>query len=128
MRADLRRANLSGADLREANLMRADLSGADLREADLREADLWRANLREADLREADLSGADSRRADLVKPISVEPEGLLSGADYMAENFKKIDQGYIVYKAFGLYKTPCPEWKIEKGAVIDEGCKPDKNR
>ena len=34
---------------------RADLYGANLREADLREADLYGANLREADLREADL-------------------------------------------------------------------------
>ena len=34
------RADLSGADLREANLRGADLSGADLREADLSGADL----------------------------------------------------------------------------------------
>ncbi|EPR4475841.1 pentapeptide repeat-containing protein, partial [Listeria monocytogenes] len=39
-RADLRRADLSGANLRHADLRRADLSGANLRRADLRRADL----------------------------------------------------------------------------------------
>ena len=68
--ADLREANLSGADLREADLRRADLSGADLRRADLSGADLSGADLSgadlsEADLREANLSGADLREADL---------------------------------------------------------------
>ena len=43
-----------GADLRSA-----DLSGANLRSADLRSADLSGANLRSADLRSANLSGAD---------------------------------------------------------------------
>ena len=53
-KANLWRANLVKADLREA-----DLRGANLVEADLREAKLWRANLVEADLREAKLEGAD---------------------------------------------------------------------
>ena len=44
---------------------RADLQGANLREADLRGADLQGANLREADLRGADLQGANLREADL---------------------------------------------------------------
>ena len=63
-------ANLSGADLSDADLRRADLSGADLSDADLRRADLRRANLSgadlsDADLRRADLSGADLSDADL---------------------------------------------------------------
>ena len=40
--------------------------GADLREADLRGANLTGADLREADLRGADLTGADLRGADLI--------------------------------------------------------------
>ena len=69
-RADLREANLSWADLRNADLREANLSWADLRNADLREANLswanlsW-ANLRNADLSDADLRGADLRNADL---------------------------------------------------------------
>ncbi len=48
-----KRADLSGANLRDA-----DLSDADLRWADLSDADLSDANLSGANLREADLSGA----------------------------------------------------------------------
>ena len=47
-RADLRGANLCGANLRDANLCDADLRGANLRGADLRDADLRGANLRDA--------------------------------------------------------------------------------
>ena len=61
--ADLRYADLWGANLRDADLRNADLWGADLRDADLRGAnlryaDLWGADLRDADLRDADLWGA----------------------------------------------------------------------
>ena len=68
--ADLRCANLSGAnlsdaDLRCANLSGADLSGADLSGADLRYADLSGANLSGANLRYANLSGADLSDANL---------------------------------------------------------------
>ena len=52
-RADLRGAEISGADLRGADLSRADLRGAELSGAYLSGADLSRA-----DLRGADLSGA----------------------------------------------------------------------
>jgi len=58
-------ANLRGADLRGANLREANLRGADLREADLSEANLRGAYLRGADLYRADLSGAYLRGADL---------------------------------------------------------------
>jgi hypothetical protein len=61
------RANLYGANLREANLSRADLYGADLRGADLREADLYGADLREANLRGADLYGANLSGANLYE-------------------------------------------------------------
>ncbi|EJK1968143.1 pentapeptide repeat-containing protein [Salmonella enterica] len=53
--ADLRGANLCGADLRGANLRGADLCGANLRDANLRDANLCGANLRGANLRGADL-------------------------------------------------------------------------
>ena len=58
--ADLRHANLCGADLRHADLRHANLCGADLRHADLFRADLFRA-----DLCDANLYGADLCRADL---------------------------------------------------------------
>ena len=58
-RTNLRKANLEGACLEEANF-----SGANLKEACLREACLEEANFREANLTEACLSGACLREAD----------------------------------------------------------------
>lgn len=55
----------SRADLRGANLFGANLSDADLRGANLRDADLPGADLSGANLRDADLSGANLRGADL---------------------------------------------------------------
>jgi hypothetical protein len=69
--ADLSFANLSGAkfrpetDLRRANLYKANVSGAFFYGADLRGADLGAANLSRADLSAANLGGADLRGADL---------------------------------------------------------------
>ena len=63
--ADLRYANLCGADLHGANLYDANLSDADLRYANLRDADLRYANLHGADLSDADLSYADLSDVDL---------------------------------------------------------------
>jgi uncharacterized protein YjbI with pentapeptide repeats len=65
IRADLRRAHLSGVDLIEADLIGADLIEADLRGADLSGADLNGADLRGADLFRADLGGAHLSDADL---------------------------------------------------------------
>ena len=64
--AKLNLADLRGADLREAKLNLADLRGADLREAKLNEADLREAKLNEADLRWAILRGSDLRETDLT--------------------------------------------------------------
>ncbi|EBV2887078.1 pentapeptide repeat-containing protein [Salmonella enterica subsp. enterica serovar Newport] len=68
--ANLRDADLCGANLYDADLYDADLCGADLYDADLcganlRDADLCGANLRGANLRDADLRGANLRYADL---------------------------------------------------------------
>jgi uncharacterized protein YjbI with pentapeptide repeats len=76
---DLRKANLSGANLRGADLSwkdlhEANLSGADLSGADLSEANLSGANLSRANLLGAILSGADLSGANLLGAI-------LSGAD-----------------------------------------------
>ena len=70
MRANLSKANLSDADLRYANLSRANLTGANLSDTDLRYANLGGANLRYADLCganliDANLSGARLRYANL---------------------------------------------------------------
>lgn len=58
-------ANLHGAYLGGANLHGADLGHADLGGANLSDADLSYADLSYADLSDADLSGVDLRYADL---------------------------------------------------------------
>ena len=63
--ADLYGANLHGANLRGADLCGANLHGANLYDADLRGADLYGANLHGADLRGADLRGANLYGANL---------------------------------------------------------------
>jgi hypothetical protein len=62
---DFRWANLSGADLIEANLSQANLSGADLRGANLSQANLSWADLSGADLRGAKLGGTNLKGANL---------------------------------------------------------------
>ena len=64
-RAYLREADLHDANLRGAKLSNADLWAADLHDANLRGADLLRANLRDADMHGADLREAKWRGADL---------------------------------------------------------------
>jgi len=71
------RANLSGANLYEANLSRANLSGANLSRANLSRANLSEANLSGADLSGANLSGANLSEANL------------SGADLFEVNLSK---------------------------------------
>ncbi|EAY8395256.1 pentapeptide repeat-containing protein [Salmonella enterica] len=63
--ANLRGANLRGADLCDANLRGADLCDANLCDANLRGANLRGANLCDANLRGANLRGANLRGADL---------------------------------------------------------------
>jgi uncharacterized protein YjbI with pentapeptide repeats len=62
---DGRKANLSHADLREAELAGAMLCKADLHGADMRDLDLCEISLEEADLYGAELRGADLSGAKL---------------------------------------------------------------
>ena len=62
---DLKSAILNGANLKRANLDGADLTGAYLCEANLISVDLKNANLRNTRLNGADLSDADAINADL---------------------------------------------------------------
>ena len=63
-RADLRLAYLRGADLEGASLVSANLRGADLRKANLKNANLEAANLTDADLEEANLEGVNLTNAN----------------------------------------------------------------
>ena len=87
------KANLSGADLRDANLSDADLryanlSGAGLRDANLSGADLSYTNLRCADLRDADLSNANTNRIRGMKILNVDNIGTFGFKNNSGENKK----------------------------------------
>ena len=132
--ADLRGANLSDADLFGANLRGANLSDADLRDADLRNADLRCANLRDADLRCANLRDADLRNADLcranLRGANLRNADLfganLRGADLCRADLfgASIDQMmWDIYTVF--YPLQCPEsgsyigYKKASGLVVE---------
>jgi uncharacterized protein YjbI with pentapeptide repeats len=65
--ANLANAQLPGANLFTADLRRAHLAGANLFTADLRRAKLQHANMTHVDLSRANLSGADTDYVDLSR-------------------------------------------------------------
>ena len=73
-KADLRRADLAGANLHEAMLYAADLDGAGLAGADLTNALMGTAHFTRSDLTKAILRNVDLRKARL-------PDAILLGAD-----------------------------------------------
>ena len=114
VRADLREANLSEAnlykaDLREANLSEVNLYKADLREANLSEANLSEVNLYKADLSEADLRGANLRGADLRGANLLGAKGVLSftGEKHLLVYFKTSG---IYYMKIGCITKPIETW------------------
>jgi len=84
VKAILRNTDLEGARLRKVNLQDADIRGANLQNTDLRGANLKGADLREAKLTKADLVGAQFQNANL---------GLanLQGADLNEVDFHDAD-------------------------------------
>jgi hypothetical protein len=120
--ADLSYADLSDADLRYADLSYADLSDADLRYADLRYADLRHAILSGADLRGAILSDANLRGADLSDADL--SDAILRDAILSYANLSETTG--IVWARSG----PCGHgpreilgwWTPNEGLVIEAGC------
>ncbi|EBR7937173.1 pentapeptide repeat-containing protein [Salmonella enterica subsp. enterica serovar Ibadan] len=121
--ADLRGANLCGADLYGANLCGADLRGANLRGANLRGADLRGANLRGANLYGADLRGADLRGANLrgANLYGADLRGAnlrganLYGADLPDLTFVILGEKYFISITNGEYvRAGCQNHTVEE--------------
>ena len=98
-----KRADLSGADLYEANLTKADLRGANLCYADLHEANLTKADLRGANLRGADLCYADLYGAKIDIPLVCPEKGSFIG-------YKKCKDDLIV-------ELEIPEYALRSSAT-----------
>ncbi|EAP7090706.1 pentapeptide repeat-containing protein [Salmonella enterica] len=111
--ADLCGANLYGANLRGADLCDANLRGANLRGANLRGANLYGANLRGADLCGANLYGANLRGADLC-------DANLRGADLCDANlpdltFVILGEKYFISITNGEYvRAGCQNHTVEE--------------
>ncbi|EIB0627983.1 pentapeptide repeat-containing protein [Salmonella enterica] len=106
--ANLFGANLCGADLRDANLFGANLRGADLRDANLFGANLCGANLCDANLCDADLRGADLRDANLFGAN-------LFGANLPDLTFVILGEKYFISITNGEYvRAGCQNHTVEE--------------
>ena len=125
-RADLINADLSGANLWNANLIYADLNGANLSNADV-----WNANLTSADLTYANLSGANLSDADLkcanLRGANLEDANLinadLSGANLWNANLIYANLiGIKISTSTIGYNLACPEEGVFIGYKKADGC------
>ena len=121
-RADLTGADLCDADLEDSCLCRADLSGArlhdakligaDLEGANLGGADLERADLREANLNGAELQGADLEGANLINTCWPLSEG---GLDV------RVDKDIAAQLAYYFCRLDCddPEYLRARNGLLN---------
>ena len=116
---NIKKLDLSGANLREADLEGTNLSGANLHATDLYEADLRKANLKGADLYEADLTGADLYKADLTRANLRGAD--LYEADLTATNLRGAEN-YYAFLAFDTSKRIVHCIKHKDGWMIMAGC------
>ena len=120
--ADLSRANLSNADFHDVNLSRAALCGADLSDADLGRADLRDADLSDANLSRANLSGFGLQNTDwrdsVLRGADLSGCNLcgatllqvnLSGADLSRTNLHKADLRDTTLSRANLYGASLTE-------------------
>ena len=130
-----KKADLSGAYLKNVNLEGAVLEGANLSEAflvgaNLRGANLCNTYLRNADLRKANLEGADLRGADL-RNVDLR-DANLAGVNFRGANLcdvelskTNVDIDKVIYDGYtGFFAMQCPEegsfiaWKKCKKCIV----------
>ena len=124
MRADLRGAVLSGADLEFVVLRGANLSKADLSEANLRGAVLSGANLSGADLEFAVLRGANLSKADLSEANLSEANlefAVLSEANLEFAVLRGANLEFAVLRGANLaFAVLSEEEKFRLGKILNE--------
>lgn len=116
-KASFRYANLSNCNMRGICATDVDFTGANLYGADLSRANLRDCNFTGAFLENVNFTGADLSGCT----------GFPSQSDFMAENFKAVPEGYIVYKTFDSSYEPNPLWQLKKGSIIKEAVNPDRS-
>ncbi|MEO1442763.1 MAG: pentapeptide repeat-containing protein, partial [Chloroflexota bacterium] len=98
---DLRKANLTGADLSNSSLIGANLSAINIADGNLRNTQLQRINLYFANLRDANLSGANLQAGELGRAI-------LCGADLSDANMSGANLRYAGFDE----RTALPDSRI----------------
>lgn len=115
--ANFCRADLSGVSAAYAELDAAKFFGATLCHTSLVNATLTDASIRVADLSEADISEAKLGSVDLYRSRLQNIKGLVNPIDFMANNFEKNADGYVVYTTSDEDLTP--------GTTLERTCNMD---
>ena len=115
--ADLTRVDLTGATLRDVDLTRADLTDATLRSADLGGADLTEATLRGANLRSADLQATTLTRATLTRADL--GSAFLGGADLTEATMAGADLGGADLTRARLFRTDFTRADLGAATLIE---------
>lgn len=119
---DLSGANLSGADLWDANLNSANLSGANLIDADLYRGNLSYANLSGANLMDARVAEADLREASLQDAQAT--YAVLGHSDFTGANLSGMDLrnailGYAILNSATLTGAILDSADLQDAALIN---------
>ena len=118
--ANLSSADLSSANLIDANLSSADLSSANLSDANLSSSDLSSANLIDANLTLANLSGCDLSNADLTG--SELSENIYNLNTRCPEINQTIEEGCGIWPPVCEVHNECPsEWIMIEGGTFSMG-------
>lgn len=119
-KAQMRRANFAGSDLRNADFRRANLPDSDLHFANFREADLSGCNLSGAQLEDTDLTSANLSGADLTEVVLDHADLRNANLDHV-KNWQAI-QSMDKANILGVRNAPkgFVEWARSKGAVEAE--------
>lgn len=118
----LRRADLGGAMLRNANLAGAQLGGANLRGADLFKANLSSANLRGVDFGGACLNRAGMRRSFLRGALFLQTDlrnADLSHADLAGTVFNRADLRSARFEGTALIETVFANCRLSEARDLD---------
>lgn len=139
--ANLRKANLYSVDMKrtimtnailkkaichKARFINTNLNGCYFTDADLREASFESSDMKSCKLNNADMRGAILKHVNMDGINLSNAKGLLDPCKYLADNFEKTEDGYIVYKVFGFFVDKPNYWQVEPGAVIEEAVDPNR--
>jgi len=122
MYAIARNASFVDARLFFANFREAFLEGVDFQGAYCINTNFRAANLTKANFQGTYLDGADLVRANLSGS-----QGMVDPIEFIRKNFETTEEGILVYKVFGHFHSPNPDWTIAREAIIEETVNYDRS-